>query len=67
MHFYGKSIRIKDLYFIEFFKIAVPKLGPDIIFESHLAQVMFFYVKFIFFIPIRNLLQILCSLYTVRI
>jgi len=51
MHFYGKSIRIKDLYFIEFFKIAVPKLEPDVIFESHLAQVTFFYVKFIFFIP----------------
>jgi len=45
MHFYGKSIRVKDLYFIEFFKIAVPKLGPDVIFGSYLAQVMFFLCK----------------------
>jgi len=44
MHFYGKSIRTKDLYFIEFFKTAVPKLGPDVIFGSHLAQVMFFFM-----------------------
>jgi len=28
MHFYGKSIRIKDPYFIEFFKVTVPKLRP---------------------------------------
>jgi len=51
MHFYEKSIRGKNLYFIDFFKTTVPKLGPDVIFVSHLAQVMFFYVKFIFFIP----------------
>jgi len=49
--FYGKGIRIKDLYFIEFFKIAIPKLEPDVIFGFYLAIVMFFfYVKFIFFI-----------------
>jgi len=57
--------------FIEIFKIAVfeiaVKLGPDIIFGSYLAQVMFFYIKFIFFIESEIYFKFYVLIYTVRI